>query len=914
MKKNILVCLLLLSGIFFDWQYALGADPVGFLDGAGCSGFSGWACDADNYGKTIDVHFYADGTPGIGVFLGATTANTTREAAVGNQCGGNVNHGFSFAAPESLKDGKIHTINAYAINTPSGNNPLLSKSGKTISCCAGVPMPIKFIGTAAADPVMWTNYGRQLSSILVNKDLLVDLSCWTSNGNKGTCGVARLQQYGVDLNAITNILITHHHLDHFDTAQMVALAEARNSTTKLTLYGGITVVNQMKSYLNTVGKAGILNVVHLIPFEQAFVGSYAVTPLIANHDTADNEPYVYMIQYGGKQFLYGTDSGTLVGASLAKIYAAKFDLVIRERTFDSNSGVEHMDKDKVAAERADWVAHGVIGTGTPYYLTHIAYCAKGSCSIPDGTTDPGDGAEINMCLSAPVCTDECASGAKQCSGNGYQTCGEYDSDGCAEWSGVANCASNQNCQSGSCITNQLCAPNAVSGCKVCNAAGSAWVDTDSRCSSGQKCQGGVCVTTCTDQCAGGTKQCSGNGVQNCGDANADGCTEWGSAIACATNQTCSAGVCLTTCNTHASKQCFDSDLYWYNSCGVKEDKAQECGADTPTTNYQCAGTWIQRETVKKGCSSSACFATSVWNNNTNCVSSNKVCSNAACVALVAICANQCTKDAKQCSGSGYQTCSDTNGDGCTEWGSVVACASNQTCQAGDCQSNIPAIITDIKTCTADAVSGCKVCKKDGSAWQDDSTKCPQGLGCSLGVCVASAPCKNECSPNQRQCAENGFQYCQKNLQGCYAWSSIQACAANTKCQNGTCPAQTNAAANAMIQQLQQRIALLVQQLEKLQSGDSTTIHPQEYSCALITKNLYYGMKNDPQVKCLQEVLRAQGFGVVATGDYGGITKTAVMQFQQKYAREILAPYHLTRGSGNVGNATKTKLNSLIVAK
>jgi len=85
----------------------------------------------------------------------------------------------------------------------------------------------------------------------------------------------------------------------------------------------------------------------------------------------------------------------------------------------------------------------------------------------------------------------------------------------------------------------------------------------------------------------------------------------------------------------------------------------------------------------------------------------------------------------------------------------------------------------------------------------------------------------------------------------------------------------------------------------------------KYSCAGITKNLYYGMKNDPQVKCLQEVLKAQGFAVLPTGDYGAITRTAVIQFQSRYASEILTPYRLKRGSGNVGNATKVKINELI---
>lgn len=101
------------------------------------------------------------------------------------------------------------------------------------------------------------------------------------------------------------------------------------------------------------------------------------------------------------------------------------------------------------------------------------------------------------------------------------------------------------------------------------------------------------------------------------------------------------------------------------------------------------------------------------------------------------------------------------------------------------------------------------------------------------------------------------------------------------------------------------IAQLQEQLKAMTGGKTM------YSCTQITKNLYYGMKKDPQVKCLQEILKAQGFAVVPTGDFGGITKTAVKQFQEKYASEILAPYGLKYGSGNVGSSTKNKLNKII---
>ena len=114
---------------------AANIDPKGYFDVANCSVFAGWACDANDYGKALTINFYADGLPGQGgIFVGAVSANATREAAVGSLCGNNTNHGFSYTVPDSLKDGKQHTIYAYAINTPTGNNPLLSTNGKQIQC------------------------------------------------------------------------------------------------------------------------------------------------------------------------------------------------------------------------------------------------------------------------------------------------------------------------------------------------------------------------------------------------------------------------------------------------------------------------------------------------------------------------------------------------------------------------------------------------------------------------------------------------------------------------------------------------------------------------------------------------------------------------------------------------------------
>jgi peptidoglycan hydrolase-like protein with peptidoglycan-binding domain len=136
------------------------------------------------------------------------------------------------------------------------------------------------------------------------------------------------------------------------------------------------------------------------------------------------------------------------------------------------------------------------------------------------------------------------------------------------------------------------------------------------------------------------------------------------------------------------------------------------------------------------------------------------------------------------------------------------------------------------------------------------------------------------------------------------------CSGGQTCSSGTCIGSEEdlAPLYAQIARLQQQIADLQQQL----AAKIGAAAGQTFSCNQITKNLSYGITNDPQVKCLQEVLKAQGlFNGTVTGNYFNLTKDAVAAFQERYAGEILTPYHLTRGTGSVGAATRAKINRLI---
>jgi hypothetical protein len=81
---------------------------------------------------------------------------------------------------------------------------------------------------------------------------------------------------------------------------------------------------------------------------------------------------------------------------------------------------------------------------------------------------------------------------------------------------------------------------------------------------------------------------------------------------------------------------------------------------------------------------------------------------------------------------------------------------------------------------------------------------------------------------------------------------------------------------------------------------------------VFTKDLQVGM-TDPEVKGLQDCLKFEGLFPnlqESTGYFGGLTRKAVVDFQNKYADEILKPLGLTAATGIVGASTRQKLNAL----
>ncbi len=110
-----------------------------------------------------------------------------------------------------------------------------------------------------------------------------------------------------------------------------------------------------------------------------------------------------------------------------------------------------------------------------------------------------------------------------------------------------------------------------------------------------------------------------------------------------------------------------------------------------------------------------------------------------------------------------------------------------------------------------------------------------------------------------------------------------------------------------ISEIEELLTQLKTQLAKLSI-------PEENLCQKFEENLFYGLTNDNNVKCLQEFLKSQGPEIYpegfVTGNFLSLTQAAVIRFQEKYTLEILTPLELIKGTGFVGPETRAKINEL----
>lgn len=423
---------------------------------------------------------------------------------------------------------------------------------------------------------------------------------------------------------------------------------------------------------------------------------------------------------------------------------------------------------------------------------------------PDAQTCSSD-----ECRPADECVDGCMADSLRCSLEGVETCGNYDGDACSEWSAVVPCAAAEICSNGRCALScanecgqeglrqcdgndfQICGRHDADDCLEWGLA--------TPCDADQTCSNGNCREACINECADGTVQCGGEGVQTCGNFDGDECMEWSEAVPCDQNESCSGGQCSEQCQNECgaanARQCSangfqvcgntdgDACLEWGDLQGCPAGQvcangecAQRCVNECADGSAQCAGNGAQT------CGNFDADDCAEWSAVSPCAAGQS-CSNGLCAAT---CADECVLGANRCAMNGLQGCGNFDDDACNDWGRGAPCPGDQLCSNNACaDSCIDECSARASRCSANGFERCG--QFDGDPCQDWSlsTPCPVGQVCSSGACAPT--CNDECPRGAVQCAGNGFQSCGEfDADNCLEWGAVAPCQDRTSCSAGVC--------------------------------------------------------------------------------------------------------------------------------
>lgn len=206
-------------------------------------------------------------------------------------------------------------------------------------------MKLQFLGTAASEgwpaPFCSCKYceearrlgGKNLrsrSQSIVDDRLLIDFPAdtyWHSI------------RFGVHLEKIEHLLITHSHEDHLYPIGLInkmppyARGADGGEMPPLNVYGNETVVRMIETAMRfTYGPGGdsvwkpLLRLHTIRPFGQFTAGEYGVTPLPCNHMSTE-QALIFLIENGGKRLLYAHDTGPLLPETLSFLKGKILDAV-----------------------------------------------------------------------------------------------------------------------------------------------------------------------------------------------------------------------------------------------------------------------------------------------------------------------------------------------------------------------------------------------------------------------------------------------------------------------------------------------------------------------------------------------------------------------------------------------------------
>ena len=189
--------------------------------------------------------------------------------------------------------------------------------------------------------------------------------------------------YGLDLENLQHLLITHKHSDHLDTPTLGFRSKGFvvRDFAPLNIYGSKPTAEQITDALEKSGvkERGNWNLCELTPYERVQIDKYSVVPCKANHDSR-TDPFIYEISDGEKTMLYGHDSGSFTDETWDYLEKAKpyYNRVSLDCTMGiaSSSGHHHMNVDDCVSTKNKLISLGCADENTIFVLHHFSHNGK----------------------------------------------------------------------------------------------------------------------------------------------------------------------------------------------------------------------------------------------------------------------------------------------------------------------------------------------------------------------------------------------------------------------------------------------------------------------------------------------------------------------------------------------------------
>jgi phosphoribosyl 1,2-cyclic phosphate phosphodiesterase len=241
-------------------------------------------------------------------------------------------------------------------------------------------MKVHFLGTAAAEgfPAMFCRCEhcakarslggpniRTRSSVIIDDAIKIDFPPDTMH---------HVLRDGLDLGLVTDLFITHTHLDHLRAEELAMRLPgyAHGLDHPLRVYGHDLAVAKCMQAVGA-GQQEHIAIRRISPFETIHTEHAKVTALPANHDPAET-CLLYFIEKDGMTLFYGHDTGLLPESTWAWLLRKNIDIAILDCTNGNLPFTgSHLNIQAVIDIKNRLLSHGCMTTEGKVIATHFSH-------------------------------------------------------------------------------------------------------------------------------------------------------------------------------------------------------------------------------------------------------------------------------------------------------------------------------------------------------------------------------------------------------------------------------------------------------------------------------------------------------------------------------------------------------------